>query len=79
MLLIGRKFNDASLIGHQALPLRSYRQGRENMFRSNTRRGQGVLPCGDIILLQMKETAESYLGYSIDNAVITVSAYFNDS
>lgn len=27
----------------------------------------------------MKETAESYLGTTIHNAVITVPAYFNDS
>jgi molecular chaperone DnaK (HSP70) len=27
----------------------------------------------------MKETAESYLGTSINNAVVTVPAYFNDS
>lgn len=27
----------------------------------------------------MKETAETYLGESVKNAVITVPAYFNDS
>ena len=27
----------------------------------------------------MKETAEAYLGSTVNNAVITVSAYFNDS
>ncbi len=27
----------------------------------------------------MKETAESYLGKTVDRAVITVPAYFNDS
>lgn len=31
------------------------------------------------ILRKMKETAESYLGYTVDQAVITVPAYFNDS
>jgi len=31
------------------------------------------------ILLKMKETAESYLGEKVDQAVITVPAYFNDS
>ena len=31
------------------------------------------------ILQKMKETAESYLGENIDQAVITVPAYFNDS
>ena len=32
-----------------------------------------------IILQKMKETAESYLGETVDKAVITVPAYFNDS
>ena len=27
----------------------------------------------------MKETAESYLGKSVNSAVVTVPAYFNDS
>jgi len=31
------------------------------------------------ILQKMKETAESYLGESVDEAVITVPAYFNDA
>lgn len=29
--------------------------------------------------MKMKETAESYLGNSVKNAVVTVPAYFNDS
>ncbi|KAF8546161.1 heat shock protein 70 [Imleria badia] len=32
-----------------------------------------------MILLKMKETAESYLGYTVTSAVVTVPAYFNDS
>ena len=32
-----------------------------------------------MVLLKMKETAEAYLGGTITNAVVTVSAYFNDS
>jgi len=32
-----------------------------------------------IILVKMKEIAEAYLGESVDSAVITVPAYFNDS
>lgn len=31
------------------------------------------------MLMKMKETAESYLGKTVDRAVITVPAYFNDS
>jgi len=32
-----------------------------------------------MVLQKMKETAESYLGETVNNAVITVPAYFNDS
>src|SRR5216117_2820203 len=32
-----------------------------------------------MVLLKMKETAEAYLGGTINNAVVTVPAYFNDS
>src|SRR4051794_38496893 len=32
-----------------------------------------------MVLLKMKETAESYLGYTVQNSVVTVPAYFNDS
>ena len=34
---------------------------------------------GAFVLVKMKETAESYLGTTVKNAVITVPAYFNDS
>ena len=32
-----------------------------------------------MVLIKMKETAEAYLGTTLNNAVITVPAYFNDS
>ncbi|CEO96729.1 Heat shock 70 kDa protein [Plasmodiophora brassicae] len=32
-----------------------------------------------MVLIKMRETAEAYLGESVNNAVITVPAYFNDS
>merc|ERR1712178_103126 len=32
-----------------------------------------------MILVKMKETAEAYMGKKVDNAVVTVPAYFNDS
>jgi L1 cell adhesion molecule like protein len=32
-----------------------------------------------MVLAEMKKTAESYLGYSVSKAVITVPAYFNDA
>lgn len=32
-----------------------------------------------MVLIKMKEIAESYLGKKVKDAVITVPAYFNDS
>ena len=32
-----------------------------------------------MVLLKMKETAEAYLGTKLNDAVVTVPAYFNDS
>ena len=32
-----------------------------------------------MVLTKMKETAEAYLGTKVQNAVITVPAYFNDA
>ena len=32
-----------------------------------------------MVLTKMKETAEAYLGQTLNDAVITVPAYFNDS
>ena len=32
-----------------------------------------------MVLLKMKATAESYLGHTVNNAVVTVPAYFNDA
>jgi len=32
-----------------------------------------------MVLVKMKEIAESYLGEKVKNAVITVPAYFNDA
>jgi molecular chaperone DnaK len=34
---------------------------------------------GAFTLMKMKETAESYLGGNLKEAVVTVPAYFNDS
>ena len=32
-----------------------------------------------MVLTKMRETAEAYLGGTVNNAVVTVPAYFNDS
>ena len=43
--------------------------------------GQKYSPAqiGAYVLMKMKESADNYLGQSVEKAVVTVPAYFNDS
>ncbi len=82
--LIGRKFNDAIvqndmkhwpfkvIAGSDDKPLIQVQYKGENKSFS-------AEEISSMILSKMKETAESYLGKPVQNAVITVPAYFNDS
>eukprot|EP01147_Barroeca_monosierra_P006304 gene6304-7468_t len=78
--LIGRRFDDEET--QRDLKTVSYEivkaKNGDAWVRS---RGKDYSPSqvGAFVLQKMKETAESYLGTSIKNAVITVPAYFNDS
>lgn len=81
--LIGRKFNDAEVqsdIKH--FPFKVINKGGkpyvEVQYRGETKEFSPE-EISSMVLLKMKETAESYLGYSINDAVVTVPAYFNDS
>ncbi|KAH7547533.1 hypothetical protein FEM48_Zijuj01G0319900 [Ziziphus jujuba var. spinosa] len=82
--LIGRRFSDPSVQSDMKLwPFKvipgpadkpmivvNYK-GEEKQFAAEE--------ISSMVLTKMKEIAESYLGTSIKNAVITVPAYFNDS
>jgi len=81
--LIGRKFNDSTVqsdrkhwpfqvVEQNTLPrLKVEYQNEEKMFTPEE--------ISSMVLVKMKETAEAYLGTSVNEAVITVPAYFNDS
>merc|ERR1712227_20716 len=82
--LIGRKFDDPTIKedmkhwafkvvpGSENKPLIKVEfKGEEKTFSPEE--------ISAMVLNKMKETAETYLGKSIDKAVITVPAYFNDS
>jgi molecular chaperone DnaK len=78
--LIGRKFTDAEVQRDiKEVPYKIVQHGNGDAWVEA--RGQKYSPSqiGGFVLNKMKETAESYLSKKIQNAVVTVPAYFNDS
>ncbi|KAJ7378800.1 Stress-70 protein, mitochondrial [Desmophyllum pertusum] len=77
---IGRRFDDKEIkkdMGSVSFKIVKASNG-DAWFEAN---GQMYSPSqvGAFVLMKMKETADSYLGTTVKNAVITVPAYFNDS
>jgi len=75
---IGRKYNEVqSEIRTVPFKVKSDSNGNA-VFEID---GKTITPeeAGAQVLIKMKETAESYLGEKVTQAVITVPAYFNDS
>ncbi|KZP07897.1 heat shock protein 70 [Athelia psychrophila] len=81
--LIGRKFDDAEVQSDlKHFPFRCFSKDGKPYVRVEYRGEEKEFSPEEIssmILFKMKETAESYLGGSCNNAVITVPAAFNDS
>ncbi|KAJ7864062.1 heat shock protein 70, partial [Mycena leptocephala] len=81
--LIGRKFDDDEVQADMKhFPFTVFSKGGNPYIRVEYRGEQKEFSPEEIssmVLLKMKETAESYLGTTISKAVITVPAYFNDS
>ncbi len=78
--LIGRRFNDKDVQDMASKAPFNIVEG-ENGDAWVEINGEKMAPSqiSAMILQKMKETAESYLGEKVDQAVITVPAYFNDS
>ncbi|MDF1747465.1 MAG: molecular chaperone DnaK [Alphaproteobacteria bacterium] len=78
--LIGRRFTDAEVKKDiKNAPFKIIKADGGDAWVEV--RGEKYAPSqiSAMILQKMKETAESYLGETVDQAVITVPAYFNDS
>ncbi|KAI8577806.1 hypothetical protein K450DRAFT_250089 [Umbelopsis ramanniana AG] len=78
--LIGRKFTDPEVKKDiEAVPFKIVPHSNGDAWVES--RGQKYSPSqiGAFVVGKMKETAESYLGKNVKNAVVTVPAYFNDS
>ena len=81
--LIGRKFDDSSVqsdMKHWSFNVIN-EGGKPKIKVEYKNEDKTFFPeeISSMVLLKMKETAEAYLGKSIQDAVITVPAYFNDS
>src|SRR5271156_5133640 len=81
--LIGRKFADAEVQADMKhFPFKVIEKGGKPLieveFKGETKHFTPE-EISSMVLTKMRETAESYLGGTVNNAVVTVPAYFNDS
>jgi endoplasmic reticulum chaperone BiP len=81
--LIGRRFSDPSVQSDKKLLPYGVvdRDGRPyvEVFVGGESRHFSPEEISAMVLLKMKETAEAYLGEKVQEAVVTVPAYFNDA
>lgn len=82
--LIGRRFDDPIVTAERKLwPFKVVEgsNGKPKIEVEWKGERQSFLPeeISAVVLQKMKQTAESYLGHPVKDAVITVPAYFNDS
>ena len=78
--LIGRRYDDPYLAkSMDTLPYKIVDGGNGDAWVEVQGKKTSPQEISALILQKMKETAESYLGEEISQAVITVPAYFNDA
>jgi len=78
--LIGRRFDDPITKKDQKLvPYKIVKGDNNDAWVNADGKKYSPSQISAFILQKMKETAESYLGEDVSQAVITVPAYFNDS
>ena len=81
--LIGRKFADAEVQADMKhFPFKVVDKGGKPLITVEFKGEEKSFTPEEVssmVLTKMRETAESYLGGTVNNAVITVPAYFNDS
>lgn len=81
--LIGRKFNDPEVVKDRALlPYEIIDKDGKPNIKVNVKNKDTVFAPEQIsamVLEKMKDIAQSFLGKTVKNAVVTVPAYFNDA
>jgi len=77
---IGRRFDDAEVQKDiNNVPYKLEKASNGDVWFKAQDKLYSPSQIGAFTLMKMKETAESYLGTAVKNAVVTVPAYFNDS
>lgn len=78
--LIGRRFEDAEVQKMlKTAPFKIIKADNGDAWVEIDGEKKSPAQVSAMVLQKMKETAESFLGEKVDQAVITVPAYFNDS
>ncbi|KAI9695498.1 MAG: 70-kilodalton heat shock protein [Bogoriella megaspora] len=78
--LIGRKFTDAEVQRDiKQVPYKIVQHSNGDAWLEAQGKSYSPSQIGGFVLGKMKDTAESFLGKKVQNAVVTVPAYFNDS
>ena len=78
--LIGRRFDDPTVTKDQKLvPYKIVKAPNGDAWVEADGKTYSPSQISAFTLMKMKETAEAYLGQTVDQAVITVPAYFNDA
>jgi molecular chaperone DnaK len=78
--LIGRRYDDPMVEKDKALvPYKIVKAGNGDAWVEADGKTYSPSQVSAFILQKMKETAEAHLGQKVDQAVITVPAYFNDA
>lgn len=79
--LIGRRYDDPATL--KDMKILSYKVVKANngdaWVETTSKQQYSPSQIGSFVLMKMKETAESYLGKTVSEAVVTVPAYFNDA
>jgi molecular chaperone DnaK len=78
--LVGRRYDDPIIEKDKKLvPYKISKAGNGDAWVEADGKQYSPSQISAFILQKMKETAEAYLGQKVDQAVITVPAYFNDA
>lgn len=78
--MIGRTFDDPQTAKEtEMVPYKIVRASNGDAWVEAGGKQYSPSQIGAFVLMKMKETAEAYLGRKVNEAVITVPAYFNDS